>query len=257
MKRLYFGPWCGELGWEVMWAIPVVRKIARDFDHTTVCGPEGHGCLWDFAHEYIGVATDGGTCYHRGELLEAPPVPPKGAVVVTPDVLWKRFGRRERAWLAGKGQSPAPKEWRQHNPPPAMFYQTDVMLALRGPKEGAPWKEWPRESADVLAAALSARYPRVTAIGGMDNYRPESVGDFRGAPIDALCTRMHGAIVVGPSSGPLHMAALCGASRIVTWFAGPDCMRSRYETQWNPFGVPVAYICSGRQPSPAEVLAWL
>lgn len=255
MKRLYFGPWCGEFGWEVMWAIPVLRKIAADFDHVTICGPVGHEYLWDFASEYIGVRTQG-ECYQRGVVLDEVPPPPAGATVITPDQLWQRFGKRERAWLAGKGDSPAPKTWKEYGeaiPPTCDSF--NVLLALRGPKYGAEWKEWPRDYADTLSQTLAVSGLAVGSVGGHDNYRPPFTPDLRCIELAAVCDYMRGSIVVGPSSGPLHLAALCGARKIVTWFAGPDCMRSRYETQWNPFNVPVEYICSGRQPTPDEVLA--
>ena len=46
-------------------------------------------------------------------------------------------------------------------------------------------------------------------------------------------------VLVGTSSGPMHLGALCGTPLVVF---SSERNRRRYETDWNPFNVPVKFI---------------
>ena len=49
-------------------------------------------------------------------------------------------------------------------------------------------------------------------------------------------------VVVGQSSGPMHLAALCEAETIVWSNTKGDGLLERYETIWNPFNNKVNYL---------------
>ena len=58
--------------------------------------------------------------------------------------------------------------------------------------------------------------------------------DMRGVDLLTLCNAMAGAsLVIGPTSGPMHLAALCGAPHFV--WTGHRRSIDRYTHQWNPF----------------------
>jgi ADP-heptose:LPS heptosyltransferase len=48
-------------------------------------------------------------------------------------------------------------------------------------------------------------------------------------------------IVVGSSSGPMHLAAATGTPHVV-WGGGRSQIRARYTKNWNPFKVPVDHL---------------
>jgi len=67
----------------------------------------------------------------------------------------------------------------------------------------------------------------------------ENVKDFRDIPLDQTMNLMSSTrLVLGPSSGPMHLASLCGAAHLV-WtdrrtFSMGITSREKYETWWNP-----------------------
>ena len=59
--------------------------------------------------------------------------------------------------------------------------------------------------------------------------------------IDQLCDYCRKAkCMMSPSSGPLHLAALCG-TEIIVW-SGDSYNEHRYKKAWNPFNNNVQYI---------------
>ena len=64
--------------------------------------------------------------------------------------------------------------------------------------------------------------------------------------------------MVGPSSGPMHLAQMCGTP-IVCWgdnrkYNG-HFLKDRYLKDWNPFNSQVEWIdCENWQPEPEEIV---
>jgi ADP-heptose:LPS heptosyltransferase len=62
-------------------------------------------------------------------------------------------------------------------------------------------------------------------------------------------------MVIGPSSGPMHLASLCGTPHIVwtddkVWPAAKMNNRTRYEKAWNPLRTPCKVLdANGWDPS--------
>ena len=58
-------------------------------------------------------------------------------------------------------------------------------------------------------------------------------------------------LIVGPSSGPMHMASLCGLKHLV-W--STEYNRVRYERDWNPFKTEVIFHSDGGwNPNPETI----
>jgi len=87
--------------------------------------------------------------------------------------------------------------------------------------------------------------------------------DARGIPLQELMDLLGSCKkVIGQSSGPMHLAALCGAPLVVwadnrTYFS--ETLEKRYKETWNPFQVPVDYIYTGLdwKPTITEVMHFL
>ena len=67
-------------------------------------------------------------------------------------------------------------------------------------------------------------------------------------------------LCVGPSSGPMHLASLCGCTHLV-WCGGPKGewkrTRAHYLKSWNPHGTAVrAYAHGSWQPKLEKVRDW-
>jgi hypothetical protein len=250
MRQLIAGPWVGEFGWELMSWQGLVRKRAKAYDKVIVCSRVGHAELYaDFAHEYIPHRLDGlKDCWRmrpsdpaklaklRAHLNDLPGdlLQPNG-FVHSRDQDFVRFGR------SGHVSS------------------FDLVIHARKPVGKRKHHSYPAEHWEVLVCEL-VRHGVTVACIGTEAFRPPGVLDLRGLPLRYVADIMSSCLVVaGPSSGPMHLASLCGARHVV-WtdkayysaFRGRN--RQRYERIWNPLRTPCRVIDEyGWHPRP-EVL---
>lgn len=101
----------------------------------------------------------------------------------------------------------------------------------------------------IIDALYTAGYRRVASIGSRDaSHHVPNTDDLRGIKLRDLFNVLASArLVIGPSSGPMHLASLCGTPHLV--WAGDRVQpiirttnKARYEKLWNPFNTPVKVI---------------
>lgn len=263
MRRLLVGPYPGEFGWELCLFNPIARARALDFEHVTVMAPASSRYLYEFADAFVSIEVEPGTSdFMDGALVDAS-VPDRSlfAEVLAPE---RAMVGRELASF-GKpypGPESTPwKRWRSLAPEPApegVHSRPQVVCAFRPPKVlGARVhtdKAYPEEHCAELVLGLLKRGVSVACLGGRDNYSPRGAMDMRGAPLEAQCAYLASArVAVGPSSGPMHLAQLCGTP-VVTWYARPRAESiGRYEGWWNPFRAGCTFL-EALRPSPEEVV---
>ena len=80
----------------------------------------------------------------------------------------------------------------------------------------------------------------------------EGTADLRGLSLEVLFDIMRSAdFAFGPSSGPMHLASLCGLPHVV--WSIPD-NKKRYEVNWNPLSTKVLFDSKFNwHPSPEYV----
>lgn len=243
-KVAFFGPWIGEFGWEVATWQAWCRKQAEKYDRVYVCSFPGMGPLYaDFA-EFIPHShptrtdmwiPDVHVDYSKVDFS----VPPDVTTVIHPirefivDGDFIKFGdkpdKRFKCLIHVCNHSDPSKHYKNY---PIEFWRR-VVAGL------------PRETACIGA--------------GSDLYI-EGTTDLRGITLDQLMNCMAGCkVVVGGSSGPMHLACFCGATIVVwapgrkTFIGGP--LETRYKKSWNPFGTKVCYIAADDwRPDPNVVL---
>ena len=249
MKRLVAGPWVGEFGWELMSWQGYLRAVAPQYDEVVVCAPGGHELLYaDFRTQYItydhpGVKdcwwTRRGTADHTninrmlaplGEWLRPSHIVPIGEQAFVP------FGD------ASKGR-------------PA-----DVLVHARAAIGTRPGHAWPEERWAILVQGLLKHGLTVAAIGTAAAC-PAGAEDRRGMLLSSLVNDIAAAgVVIGPSSGPLHLASLCRTPHLVwtdrLWYSAIRAdNRKRYEELWNPLHTPCRVIDAyGWEPQPDVIL---
>lgn len=121
---------------------------------------------------------------------------------------------------------------------------------------------WPKQKWDKLAAALLADGIPVVAIGTPEEaLLPAGAEDARGIPLEDTIKLLAGAqLVAGPSSGPLHLASLCGTPHVV-WtdraYNGSigATNRVRYENLWNPLRTPCVVLDTPETTTTEAILA--
>jgi ADP-heptose:LPS heptosyltransferase len=102
-------------------------------------------------------------------------------------------------------------------------------------------------------------FERIAAIGTKEQaFAPAGSLDFRGIAMEQLMNMMASTrMVIGPSSGPIHLASLCGTPHVV-WARGRASARvdqrnkERYESYWNPLKTPVTVILHRNEEPPVD-----
>jgi hypothetical protein len=197
-------------------------------------------------------------------VIEEDMEPPSGYEILRPGTLWAQCGAREPDIMSRAPRECDVLEPREHrklgleNPK----HKADILCAFRPPKcfngEDLTAKSYPDEmTADVVEGLLAAGHS-VAAVGGKDNYFDSRMADLRGIHLTDLCGAMRQSkCVIGPSSGPIHLASLCEAN-VVTWNAANfQQSKWRYSDHWNPFNSPVSFIESAtnyKHPDPVDVV---
>ncbi len=216
-----FAPWYGELGWEVMTWAPMCRITAQYFNKSSITSFADSEALYtDFATEFIDHGQKRRSLnYHKNYRAKG---------------LYHRYGHSERA-----------------------AYHCDILLHARGIRRKANinYQNW-SELIELLKA-----YPwSIGWIGTADDQSMGTCGlDLRGQSMAMLMDIMAASkVVIGVSSGIMHLSAACGTNLIVwgdrrTYFG--ETLEKRYKHTWNPFSIRVGWIdADDWQPQPQRIL---
>jgi len=214
-----FPPWHGEFGWEIMSWAPTVRKMARGFEKVVVTSFDGMAPLYeDFATGF------------------------------------RNHGRAGRSLNYPKNYRPNGEYYRYGRPENCEFF-FDCLIHARGisRKSSINYKRW-----DELLALIKKMPVTCAVIGSTEDYRPGSLFDLRGIELQKLMNLISRAkLVVGVSSGLMHLAAACGTDLVVwgdrrTYFG--ETLEQRYKVTWNPFNVKVGWVAADNfQPEPEAI----
>jgi ADP-heptose:LPS heptosyltransferase len=136
----------------------------------------------------------------------------------------------------------------------------DVLFHARG-KQIASDRNWSVNAWIEMRDRLQAAGLTVGCVGLTSaTLDVPGVKDFRDQPLSETMDCMASArAVMGPSSGPMHLASLCGAPHVVWTDRGIYRMgktsRQKYESWWNPLGTPVRVLDEeGFKANPETVL---
>ncbi len=238
-RTLFAGPWVGEFGWELMNWQGWVRKLASSYDRVLVCSRASSEALYaDFADEFIPHRLKGQADHVLMREMEPPEEQARIHSLVQPDMdqLVPRVFVPSSAQTFHQFGEVLPEE-----------ESCEILIHARG-KGAHAHRNWPEENWNAFCERQRDAGRRVGAIGlSGDTLDLPDVADFRDAPLQETLNRIRSAkIVVGPSSGPMHLASLCGTPHLVWTNRGIYRMgktsREKYESWWNPFHTPVRVI---------------
>lgn len=220
-ESVFFGPWVGEFGHEVAWWQGWCRKEAKKYKHVIVSSyPSSMDMYKDFADELRPHALTGQPiCGFANNLtgdFEYPVVekvesPPEKRYVKKEDQDFIKFGADE----------------------PYTEYDIIFHWCEHKRKNFKDWKPIVKKYSHLKMASigLTGKYPD-GVVDGTD--------DLRDLPLQELSRHLNGAkVVIGPSSGTMHFASICGA-KMVVWgdkrtYTWRQNIRDRYEDIINPF----------------------
>lgn len=225
--KLFAGPWVGEFGWELMMWQALVRSQAHKYDEVVVSSRPGNEYLYsDFRTEYIPHDIVGNTdcdfCNGRSYANKAEPWRKKGYQVLTP----YRF-----PWYKGDLSTYNSQKFIKFGKVDEEVSYDIVIHARDTGKCGTSFRNWSR----AKWTKLLSKFPdaKVCAIGSKDAaWCPDNIQDYRGVSLETASNILASSkCIVGPSSGPMHLASLCGCTHVVLT---DKCNRARYTKLWNP-----------------------
>jgi ADP-heptose:LPS heptosyltransferase len=257
MKSLVVGPFFGELGFEVGYWLPFVRERVRRgrFEQVAVLCQQGHECLYSFLRnpEFYPCVFSGkmdhaeGTGfrhatnkYYEEQLSAAKALATtlqkeRSAFQLMPDE-WEDavFIPRDPLPLRLYPEKRLLKEWAKALP--ERFVALSCRLYDRGVSKNSSL-----ELLDELACGLRDRGYETVIVGVTAQEVPrfaEGLNLMNKTSLSALVAILSMAdVVIGSSSGTLHLASACGTPHItwggVNW---GELTRKRYLETWNPNG---------------------
>jgi ADP-heptose:LPS heptosyltransferase len=252
-NTLLAGPWIGEFGWELFCWQGYIRKLSKQFDKTIIIGRPTNGFLYkDFCDEYIkfdpqSFKTDAWNCHGA-----------KSASDIIKDIqhdtyLSGHFDIGMRYSIKGvsdtKGIFFSEQEYHEYQSD-ISDKSYDVIFHCRNKSTGSD-RNWRKEQWIELRELLGDE-TTVACIGNNEAFHIDGTDDIRNVDLEELVSIMNNSkIVVGPSSGPMHLASLSGTKHLV-W--SDNYNRVRYQKDWNPFETKVIFYGGGNwNPDPNDI----
>lgn len=249
---LLAGPWVGEFGHELFCWQGFVRRLSEFFNKTIIIGRVGHKYLYeDFCSEYIefnpmSYKTDAWRCFDARSYESIPKNIPHSFYLDGQCDIGMRYGKNGVTDLEGlffNEQKFVKYEYKNNN-------RFDLIFHCRN-KSTDSFRNWSKENWEVLRALLPNNL-KIACIGNNEAFHINNTIDLRDIEIKELVGTINNSkLIIGQSSGPMHLASLCGKKHLV-W--SPKYNRIRYEKDWNPFNTDVVfYDKGGWYPDPTEI----
>jgi hypothetical protein len=270
MKILIVDASLAEFGWELMSWQGFVRREATGYDQVVVCTTAGREALYsDFTNQFlvhnVPLVRD---CFEQRKIYDKPAweayrmkinkrikalkaagheitILTAKKYISTDEQTFVKYGKAERAIARGD-----------------IF---DIIVHARNKESHNPYYQiynWPIERWNKVVEALCEHKLTVAAIGTKnDALLPIGAVDMRGIDLCRLTDMLAASrLVVGPSSGPMHLASLCGVPRFVwaskQWSSAIGAYdRERYMQKWNPFRTTCKVIDDDPNVQPDIVIA--
>lgn len=257
-KVLLAGPWVGEFGWELFCWQGFVRMLSPLFEKTIIISRPGHKYIYeDFCSEYIefdpkSYKTRKHQCFvidpEVDSATERVECSMEGALEIIKNI-------RHDFYFTGAINLKAEDKtiFRRQQ-----FYKYDfksgdgydLILHCRNKSTGGN-RNWNADNWQELYDSLPKNL-NVACIGNSEALHLHGTKDLRGLDVKQVVGVLNSSkLIVGPSSGPMHLASLCGMPHVV-W--GREDLRMVYESWWNPFGAKAIYHSKDDwNPSPSTI----
>jgi len=248
--ELLAGPWVGEFGHELFHWQGYLRTFAQYFDKVTCVGRTGHeGLYQDFCNHYINYdpvgepdmfflpTDDNEFKVTLSELFQAGVNEPKKT-----DLFWLKPNRFNKANRTLGFISDVEPSYIVYGKVIEQKSSYVVFHARNRPDRGlTSGMNWSQENWNLLAERWSDKY-KILSIGTNEgSYYVDGTENRRGISLNETVDILRNAkAIVGPSSGPIHLATLCECPQVV--WSGMSKNKIIYESVKNPFNISVNYF---------------
>lgn len=278
MRRILFGPFCGELGWEVArWHAHLkwLRENGYKDDYIVACSYPDREAFYPEADKFVSLPTpflakgypvSGYIIYPQWprtkiieemrKVAEQVKVENRCDEIISP---WLKLGTEERPVPIDNQifQKLEPKSKRKFG----FDLSNSIVVFARGRKDIAPYKNWKEDVWIRIVTWLRNKGYLIVLAGKpsgnlLADYVAEGVINKikEDSTIDLILDLMsQSKFVLGNVSGTMHLANLCMCESIVF---GPvkdtagGLLENRFTTSENPLGNKVHYIKTGKFRSP-------
>lgn len=235
MRILTAGPWIGEFGWELFCWQSFLRSMSKNFDQTIIASRPGSEHLYaDFCTTFIPFSADINTCSAQSNFAKKSKNVFKG-IQATKHVGAKKLKGDQQFVKYGTVDASLKYDIVMH----ARAIKVDKTTRWGRNKGGAKeLRNWSLKKWNKLSERLSENGLRMCSIGiPSASYVVDNTDNLTGISLEKLANVFATShLTIGPSSGPLHYASLCGCSHFV-WTAHRN--KIRYQKLWNPLATPV------------------
>jgi hypothetical protein len=238
-KILLAGPWMGEFGWELFCWQGYVRKLSKNYDETIIISRTGHEFLYrDFANKYYNYDTPASKAnMWLGEIDQLELKKILYNVKYSQHLMPFNIGFS----INGNTTKIVNNAFNQQDflkyESDTLDKNVDILVHARNKIVGSD-RNWNKSNWQALVNLLLKKYT-IGVIGTDEAFYLDGTEDLRNLSVEDLVSVINKTkLVVGQSSGPLHLASLCGTPHLV-W--SDNVNRERYEKQWNPFKTPVYF----------------
>lgn len=267
-KTLLAGPWVGEFGWELFVWQAYVRALSRHYEETIiVCKKSSEPLYTDFADNFINInisgVADSFFMYGlntddllRKTLMKNKEILKKDLVIFKP----RRIGYPPQTMYD------VPFIFGNHRILPEYITYGNVIdspydfvFHIRA-RELRKQDNWSIDNWKKLLKMLP-QSSKVACIGTLkESGHIDGTDDLRGENLSIVFDILRSAkCCFGPSSGPMHLASLCGCPHVV-WSTPKNYQR--YTKTWNPLQTKVLFDSeSSWHPTPESIynkyLRWI
>ena len=252
-KILIAGPYTGEFGWELMGWQGWVRKLRRKYDSTIVISYANSEYLYEECQFYPHSIELRNSSYGYGCL-------PEEARLIAVNNCARELGISSYDWFSHHMLKWPVKillggqEFIKYYEPPANGIKFDIVFHFRDfHRDDGDQKNLDRRSADEIIS-WARNYFSIACIGDPDlSYCPCGAIDKRSRFLkETIRTICSARLVVGGSSGPMHLSSLCGIP-ILVWI-GPPADIERYLSYWNPLRSKVFVLTDQTFKPPTSII---
>jgi len=242
-----------EMGWNIAAFIPYLRHIAPKYEKIVIVCRKGEEYLCEFATDFEYMDKTG---WSSGWLF-------KDKAIKMPSKLKAKYKGYKIVTPTKKNCTEKKRKYFKYGSPNKLLCYDIVLHARKEVKYGRSNRNWPEARYVKLLKKLRVdRELSVISIGTRKGaHHIRGTEDGRGMGAEGLCDVMASSrVCVSISSGPLHLASLCGCPHVgwsdrekQKWVGTTNKMR--FKRLWNPFHTPVKFIDSEGWIAKVETIA--
>jgi hypothetical protein len=263
--RLVAGPWVGEFGWELFAWQAHLRALSRKYSETVViCRPSAKDLYSDFASGFLFHSPTGGPADQWFRLGYDLNKNINQLIAENTEVFTSRpldYLTPRQIGIPNNGVthfSEKVQVGNTHVVPEyikftgATTHKFDIVFHARS-REIRKQDNWSDKEWSSLAEKFISEGKTVCCIGTKkESLIVPGCTDMRECDMNTLFGILGASRgVFGPSSGPMHLASLCGAPHVV-WSESKN--HKRYTSTWNPLNAPVLFLDEfGWHPDPEYI----